>query len=648
MPIFVLAVGSSPAWADTIRIAGGTTRVVFAEQQLSDLGILIRPLASTGAEVQVSDSSDFRFDAPGGAFEDWASGTLLHDTGIQITTPAGSYEANQLRIAAGDKPLELVLRADDGKILFRVESLHTGYDPNSGILHAVSGDLLLSGRLAEDSGYPEHQGLFAGELFMVLETEAAAEAGGSGGGGQCSGTFGPSVDLELTAMPQLSQVAREAGVRVAMAPSADLMNVGQFDVRWYWAIAPSGFNGTNIGPHPFLIMHFYREHDGVFEQIGRSDVKHAWNTVNSGCPCSPGQVMYTGCGDRYGIGNNANQFYFGPRDELTAHLGAFQSLGSHFDGIPNDDNTRNHGWIAADHDRFEHRLVVQEPDLSLPDAVYHIEAWYVVALDSNAFNNIGYRSVNPQLSGSTWTFPFVDAGSASGLAIDAWVDPSSPAPGSMNRRIVTGEGNLQVAVRTWTNAPGEYHYEYALMNMDYDRQVESFAVPFAPGTTITGIEFGDVDDVATNDWTAALANGHVTWSAPGGGADTNACDWGTLFNFRFDADAAPATNAITMSIHEEGAGDLLLAQSLAPEPAPRLSVSLIDFSANSSRISSRWTSLSGAVYQLQSTGVLDPLPGWTNLGGAVTSDGAVIEFQLPGNTASQQFHRVEMDGTSFP
>jgi len=647
LPLFVLAVQISPVCADGIRITGGTTKVIFAESQLSDLGILIDPLASASAEAEVSAESDLTFVATGSAFEDWASGALLHDAGIQITTPTGSHIASQLRITAGDKPLELVLRSDDGTILFRIESLHTGYDPVSGILHAVSGDLFLSGRLAEDAGYPEHQGLFAGGLFMVLETGVPAEPGGSGGGTGCIANFGPVVDLELTAMPILSQVAREAGVRVAMAPSADLMNVGQFDVRWYWAIAPSGFNGTNIGPHPFLVMHFYRETGGVFEQIGRSDVKHAWNTVNSGCPCPGGQVMYTGCGDRYGVGNNADPFYFGPRDELTAHLGTYPSLGSHFDSTPTN-NVRDHGWSGLDHDDFEHRLVVQEPDLSTPGAAYHIEAWYIVAGDSNTFNNIAHRSVNPLLSGSAWTFPFADAGSAGGLALDAWVDPSSPPPGSMNRRIVTGEGNLQLAVKTWTNAPADFHYEYALMNMDFDRQIQSFAVPVATGVNVTGIEFGDVDDDASNDWSAVHADGHITWSAPSGGAETNACDWGTLFNFRFDADIAPATNAVTMSIHEIGAGDLLLAQSLAPDPAPRLSVPLIDFSANSSGTSSRWTSLSGAVYQLQSTDSLVPPPAWTNLGGAVTSDGAVIEFQSPGTAASQQFQRVEMDGNSFP
>ena len=79
-------------------------------------------------------------------------------------------------------------------------------------------------------------------------------------------------------------MAREAGVRVVIAPSATLRNVGTADVPWYPKFH-TGVGETYPQPydrdqHPFLVWALYRQTGEVFEQLAVSEAKHAFFTVN--------------------------------------------------------------------------------------------------------------------------------------------------------------------------------------------------------------------------------------------------------------------------------------------------------------------------------------------------------------------------------
>ncbi|MFP8881709.1 MAG: hypothetical protein VCE43_20720, partial [Myxococcota bacterium] len=76
------------------------------------------------------------------------------------------------------------------------------------------------------------------------------------------------------------------------------------------------------------------------------------------------------------------------------------------------------------------------------------------------------------------------------------------------------------------------------------------------------VEFADVDTNAGNDWPIVLDPGvAITWTAPNG----NELDWGTLYNFAFDANVPAAAANLTVTALEAGAP--LAAVSSIPEPS---------------------------------------------------------------------------------
>lgn len=562
----------------------------------------------------------------------------VHDTEVRLTVLAPA-------IAGGSPAWDWL--DEQGRDWFRVRHAHTHIRQDPPEFHAAQADVALSRAGAERAGVPAHQGLVAGLLDWSIPIEAAPDpivSGGQGGGAPCEDGFGPAVDLRLTDLSAISQLSREPGGRVAMAPAAWLENVGMHDIRWYWAIAPTWINGTNLGSHPYLIMNFYRSANGRMEQIGRSDVKHAWNTVNLGCPCPGGQIMYPGCTDLYGAGNNGEARFFGPREEVTAHTGEWTSLGSHFDGSTVDD-VRDHGVEPDDdHDEFDHRLVVWEDDLLTPDATYHVEAWYVVAGDTNIYNSMAHRPVVGALVSETWAFQF-DGDTRPGPAIDAWVDPALPGADRRNHRVETPDGHLQLAVRVNpTDNPDLYHYEYALMNLDYDRQVAAFQVPVDPGVTLSNPGFTDADHDPDNPWTAMVRDGSILWTAPPG----HALDWGTLYSFRFDADAPPFPNRAMIQPLEPGDGSHVLAETLAPAATPNDQFHVIRLDTLHTQSTVHAQSISGAVYRLESSPAPADHTPWSPAAGPVTAQQAVVTLTDTNSPADSRFYRLRLDPHTAP
>src|SRR5262249_40122111 len=111
---------------------------------------------------------------------------------------------------------------------------------------------------------------------------------------------------------------------------------------------------------------------------------------------------------------------------------------------------------------------------------------------------------------------------------------------------------------------GVFHYEYALMNFDFEPQVRSFSLAIAPGQTVSNPGFGDGDADPLDDWTPSQADGRITWTAPAG----KALQWGTLLNFRMDVDAAPVEGE---AIVESGSLEAIPVRTL-PEPGVRESL----------------------------------------------------------------------------
>jgi hypothetical protein len=555
---------AGPALAPSSTGVTGVTSLRFDAEILADLGVALSDVNTSSAPLRDGalafaldpPSSSVVLDAAGDDFEGFVAAELRHAGGLALHVHGTRVDLAGFRLMAAAPPHALELRDAHGTLWLLVDKPHGVLTPPS--LKLSDADLLIAPELAALLGRPDLAGTYIGVFdsqLTVPPTSAARSGAGLAGGGGCVGDFTQPVDLVMFDITGMTQAVREPGGRVAMAPGATVLNQGPGDVRWNRAIAPS----TPVGPHPFLSLHFYRLSGGVLEQIGRADLKHTFFATNEGCGCPGGHILYAGCFDFYGISTNLDRFNLGPRDEIDALTLAWSSLGSHFDGVPVDD-VRNHSGDSQ-HDNFQHRLVVMEPDLQTPGARYFYDGWYMAPNDSDLENSMGHREVDPNLAGSTWSFPTVDSGTQTGSILDVFVDPGNVQPGEATELHDTGEGRVQLAAVASDLGAGQHHYEYALMNFDFERRVRSFTVSLDPGQAASNVDFGDGDASAANDWTASVSDAGVTWTAPAG----QELDWGTLFNFRLDVDAPPLETRALLMPQAPGATDAVAVRTV-PEP----------------------------------------------------------------------------------
>jgi len=134
---------------------------------------------------------------------------------------------------------------------------------------------------------------------------------------------------------------------------------------------------------------------------------------------------------------------------------------------------------------------------------------------------------------------------------------------------------------------GVWHYEYALFNQNLDRGIQSFSVALNPGVNISNIGFhappqhpGWANDGTFNDqgysstpWVVTQASDSITWNSEtfAQNQNANAIRWGTLYNFRFDADQPPQTASGTVGFFKTGSPIMVAIQAPAggtPTPTP--------------------------------------------------------------------------------
>jgi hypothetical protein len=304
--------------------------------------------------------------------------------------------------------------------------------------------------------------------------------------------------------------------------------------------------------HPVIPQNLYRLSAGVsnnerFEQIGQSWLKHAFaalqgNACNLGCtPGCSGSQLCPGCSDPYSSSLNAGQNGLGSRAWVNPFTGAFPS------------GATNH--TGHSHTGTSHRVTVATSDLDPsqnPGATYFAEAQYVTPHEyswcqshpgqCNMFNN-----TQPAIL--AWT--------------GATVNQNQPDPGN--------DGIWFMGYKVTNPNPGVWHYEYALYNENLDRAIQSFSVPLSPGTNISNIGFhaptqepGWANDGTFNNqgyssapWQFTFNPGppfSVTWSSEtfAQNQNANAIRWGTLYNFRFDSSAPPATSTANIGFFKTG------------------------------------------------------------------------------------------------
>jgi len=317
---------------------------------------------------------------------------------------------------------------------------------------------------------------------------------------------------------------------------------------------------SNTNKHPVIAQSIYRLKDGRIEQLGIGWVKHGFCALQQSlcqtCNPAPG----TGCRNRLGIGCsdpysaelNGQQTGLGPRFQVNAKTGVFPYPFSSPGG-------------ATGNAIFK-RIQVEQSELQTLNSYYFGEAEYIHpddAANGNGLNNVSYRRffVNP----ATFLLTYADPTVREKPAIFAWRDFGF-GPGMPDNSVqlvsidVPGDGRFWAGGRASDNGNGTWHYEYAVFNLNSDRGGGSFSVPRTPYITITNQGFRDVvyhsgEPYDNTNWTQSTSPSDVLWTSPQTAdvnTNSNALRWGTMYNFRFDANQPPTNGTVTLGLFKIG------------------------------------------------------------------------------------------------
>jgi hypothetical protein len=508
-----------------------------------------------------------------------------------------------------DAAFDLAVR--DGKTgftFFNIEGHHYDYDAKAQSLSITGGNLLVSKEFANALGRPLDTGAIVGKIAIgaamqpiELQTIVNGEiksaimpplrrATGAG-----TPTLVPGPDVIVGDLPQVEQATDNGGHNgnfVGLGVGTTSCNNGDQPLDWFSL-------GSGSNDHPVIPQNLYRMSGGAdnnerFEQIGQSWLKHAFaaleGNVCSTCNtsgCQTGTHLCPGCSDPYTASLNYSQTGLGSRAWVNPFTGFF----------PVNPSPANH--TGHTHTNTSHRITVAVSDLDPTQnsgASYFAEGQYVTPHEyawcqshpgqCNMYNNVSYRQFN--VTGGGFSFSFSPVGSTVRMepAIMAWtstgatVNQIEPDPGN--------DGIWFMGYKVTNPSAGVWHYEYALYNENLDRAIQSFSVPLLPGVKISNIDFhappqepGWANDGTFNNqgyssapWTVTQALDSITWNTEtfAQNQNANAIRWGTLYNFRFDADQPPQNANATVGFFKTGAPMMVEIQGPAggatPTPTP--------------------------------------------------------------------------------
>ena len=497
------------------------------------------------------------------------------------------------KLPSGEQ-FDLAVRdAKTGFVFFNIEGHQYNYDAGAQLLTVSGGKLAMSRDFANALGRSSDVGAVVGEISIGAAMQPVeikelvnGELKGvtmppvhSVSGAQApTATHGP--DVIVGDLPNLEQEG-SAGTQVGLAVATTSCNNGDQPLDW--------FQLPNTD-HPVIPQNLYRMAGGTdnterFEQIGQSWLKHAFfaleDTVCSTCNtnnCQTGSHLCPGCSDPYSAGLNGDQDQIGSRAWVNPFTGNFPSTANEHGG-------HNHNGVS-------HRILVEVDDLNTtlnPGASYFVEAQYVTPheytwcqthpTECNMFNNASYRKYI--VSGTT-NFSFSPDGSTARMqpGIRAWtgatVNRIEPDPGN--------DGIWFMGYKVTNPSPGVWHYEYALFNENLDRAIQSFSVPLGPDVNVSNIGFhappqhpGWANDGTFNSqgysgtpWTPTQTSNSLTWNCEtfAQNQNANAIRWGTLYNFRFDADQPPQATSAVIDFFKTGSPMTIAIQAPAGGATP--------------------------------------------------------------------------------
>lgn len=346
----------------------------------------------------------------------------------------------------------------------------------------------------------------------------------------------------------LSSYGSSGGI-AAFSVGTTSCNTGNQPVPWV----------SSTNNHPVIGLNMYRLMDGKMEQIGMSWLKHGFLAL-SGSVCTPcngpgGSQLSPGCSDPYSASLNGSQSGLGPRGEVNASTGVFP----YPPASPSYPST------------IGRRLQVDNDDLNSsmnPGARYFVEGHYISQYDSSVNNdedNASYREIDVSGSGNNYNISFTNNADTvrEKAAIEAWADID---PGvEMTFVDVPGDGRFIVGYKVTPLGNGNYHWEFAVHNLNSHDSARSFTVPLPSGASVFNVDFHGIDHHSNDgenggvysgaNWTSSVTSSSVSWQTSTHSQNplANALRWGTLYNFRFDSNMAPAgiVNA-TIGLYRSG------------------------------------------------------------------------------------------------
>lgn len=461
----------------------------------------------------------------------------------------------------------------------------------------------------EDSGMQSKSNVKATVLLAAI---AGLSGSAFAGGPFATQPIGP--DITICQLYGLSVSGRSGtfpnGMNGASVATTS-WNIGNNRADWFQ---------SSDSRHPFIAMDMFRKAtftvNGVqvdrLQHIGQSWCKHGFFALSNEqcgphpfggqngvppngnpyvCDGTNGTELGIGCTDTYSTSLNATQSGLGPRFEINAWTGAWSFAGSMFQvGGPSNTPIRR-------------RLQIADQDLIAPGGTtynLYIQAYYVAYDDVDVFTSAGWKPISSyNWTGTTWTFNMTGSTTDenSGFAYDAWTGArqtlvaqqfpiverwTAEADGAGGIQ-ASPDGRAMILSKVFDLGNGTYRYEYAVFNIDMDRQISTVTVPVPEGVTVSDIGWSGVahhDEplnsiggkaVDNQAWNSVRNTNDVTWSTdPYNPTSTasNPIRWGTMHNFWFTATTAPTDDFVTLGLFKPGTTTSLAGRTDTPSAPP--------------------------------------------------------------------------------
>ncbi len=408
----------------------------------------------------------------------------------------------------------------------------------------------------------------------LLALLAGVSIGLSGPTADGGGLVGPDV---ITGDLQASRWWATDEVETAYSIGVTACNLGDEALGWH---------GNPSHEHGIAAQNMFRvSADGRIEQLGQAWLFHMFCALQQNVcgVCEGGggcqSVLHPLCSDPHTSSRAGSQGGLGPKWQVNPHTVEFP--------LPWNGGEGTDGSFRR---RIRVRNVELDPKLN-PGARYFLEAQFIAPDDAargNGNNGASYREVT--VDPDTHLLTFVAPTQRERAGIHAWPD-SDPAVSVVEIQVdadgkpdaQTGtfdDGLFFLAYRATDNGDGTWRYEYAIQNLNSHRAGRSFLVPIPDTVAITNVGFHDVDyhsgdgiggvNFDGTDWRATIADGAIRWDTDSieTNENANALRWGTLYNFRFTADAPPAPVTGRLDLFRPGDPAFMPIALLGPNGCP--------------------------------------------------------------------------------